>query len=566
MPTGAGSGDFDFGPSWSRPSTTRAAASSTFSCGCWTTARSTTRTTDSRRTARSGSRSTVSVTSNPSGWPKCWPNGFAGGSSSFARPARNCGPEPSSAAIQFVAELVVKSAENATAAFVKHMLPAVLEISDAAVADDTPPKRDAVWPLFFKTEYLNGEDACLSELAGALAVLAGTGAPLHDVIADLRHRDTHTANHLLLSLYRGGASLYADEAIAVLCDEQWRFGCGFSDSSNWCAMETIRAVVPHCTMESRARIESVILDYLPPYERSALGYGQFARTRFDLLSAIPSALRSNTANARFDELTRKFGDPAGAPRGMTLATRVESPIAKKATEKMTDEQWLRAITKYPSENRVDHSGDGPKGGARQLAQVLEERVKEDPNRFVHVGLRFPANANPVYLERTLDALKDAAVASDLKLKLCRKAFAVARSFCGRAIADVLGKLEDALPDDAVGILDWLATRDDDPAVERWKREAGGGQPYYNGDMHFHGINTTRGRAVGAIGGPDSQERHVHRAVSYDSRQDGPGSERGRALVCRGNASSRRLPRLFTRHVALPGHGPVRRPSARNAPR
>ena len=401
---------------------------------------------------------------------------------------------------QSVSALVVKSAASAPAAFVEHVLPPVLEISDAAVTGRTPPKRDAVWPLLLKTEFPNGKDACLSELAGALADLARTGAALlRDVIADLRLRDTYAANYLLLSLYRGGASRYADEAIALLCEEQWRFECGFSDSSNWCAMETIRAVVPHCTMENRARIEAVILDYVPPYERSALGYRQFARTRFDLLSAIPAALRSKTANARFDELTRKFGDPAGAPKGITLLTRVESPIAKEATEKMTDEQWLRAIAKYPSEDRIDHSGDGPSGGARELAQVLEERVKEDPNRFAQLGLRFPANANPIYLERTLDALKDAAVVSDLKLQLCREAFAEARTFCGRTIADVLGQLEDALPDDAVGMLDWLATRDGDPAVELWQQDAGRGQTYYNGDMHFHGINTTRGRAAGAIG-------------------------------------------------------------------
>ena len=394
---------------------------------------------------------------------------------------------------------IIKSAENAPAAFVEHVLPVVLEISDAAATGDTPPKRDAVWPILFKADYLNGRDACLSRLADALAMLARSGAvPLRDVIADLRRRDTYTANYLLLSLYRGGTSRYADEAIALLCDEQWRFECGFSDSSNWCAMETIGAVVPHCTMESRERIEAVILDYVSPYERTPYGYRQFGRTRFDLLSAIPAELRSKTANARFDELARKFGDPAAAPKGITL-TSVESPIEEKASTKMTDEQWLRAIAKYPSEDRIAYSGDGPTGGAWQLAQVLEKRVKEDPNRFVHLGLRLPADANPVYLERMLGALNDTAVASDLKLQLCRKAFAEARSSCGRSIADVLGKVEDALPDDAVGILAWLATRDDDPAVEQWKQETGGGEPYYNGDMHFHGINTTRGRAAGAIG-------------------------------------------------------------------
>ena len=75
-----------------------------------------------------------------------------------------------------VSALVVKSAANAPAAFVEHVLPTVLEISDAAATGRTPPRRDAVWPLLFKTEYPNGEDACLSELADALAVLARTGA------------------------------------------------------------------------------------------------------------------------------------------------------------------------------------------------------------------------------------------------------------------------------------------------------------------------------------------------------------------------------------------------------
>ena len=120
---------------------------------------------------------------------------------------------------QFVSELLVKSAHSASDAFVKHMLPVVLEISDAAATGDTPPKRDAVWPMFFRAEHLNGEDACLSELAGALAVLARTGAArLRDVVADLRRRDTYTANHLLLSLYCGGAAHFADEAVALLCD------------------------------------------------------------------------------------------------------------------------------------------------------------------------------------------------------------------------------------------------------------------------------------------------------------------------------------------------------------
>ena len=110
----------------------------------------------------------------------------------------------------------------------------------------------------------------------------------------------------------------------------------------------------------------------------------------------------------------------------------------------------------------------------------------------------PVDANPVYLERTLAGLKNAAAGSDLELQVCRKAFAESRGHCGQSIADVLGNIEDPLPDDAIEMLHWLATEHDDPAVEFWQQDAGGGQKYYRGDIHGTGINTTRGRAAIAV--------------------------------------------------------------------
>ena len=399
---------------------------------------------------------------------------------------------------RFVAERLVKAADNAPAAFVKHVLPVVLDVSDAAATGDTPPRRDAVWPILFKSAHPNGENACLSGLADALAALASAGVvPLDDVIADLRRRETYISNYLLLALYRGGAARYADEAVALLCDQPWRFECGFSDSSNWCAMETIRAVVPHCTVESRKSLEEAILNYVSAWERTRAGYKRFGRARFNLLSVIPAELRSKDATKSFDELKRKFGEPTEAPRGITV-TSVTSPIGENDAEKMTDDQWLRAIAKYTSEDRINHSGNAPTGGAWELVRVLEAQVKEDPTRFVQLALRFPTDANPVYLQRTLAALKDHAIADDLKLQLCRKAFADAPDACGGSITDALGQMEDPLPDDAVQMLTWLATRYDDPTVELWRKGAGGGQPHGGGDVHAHGINTTRMGAADAI--------------------------------------------------------------------
>ena len=401
---------------------------------------------------------------------------------------------------QSAAVLFNTSARHAPAVFVEHVLPVVLEISDFfALSGDTPPKHDAVWPFLTKTDHPGGEEACLLKLAGALATLAREGATdLRDVVADLRPRDTHVANYLLLALYTGGAARYADEAAALLCDEPWRFECGFSDSPRWCAMEAIRAIAPHCTTENRGRLEREILDYVGPYERTKDGYKRIGRSRFALLSAIPPELRSARANAHFEELKRKFGKPQGEPRTMA-ASWVGPPIKKTATDKMTDDQWLRAIGKYRLENQWQFSQDEVTGGAEQLAQVFGERVKEEPERFARLSLRFPADANSVYLERTLLALKEAPIASDLKIQVCQKAFAESRGPCGRFIADVLGNIEDPLPDDAVRMLHQLATEHEDPGREEWQEDAGSGQPYNGGDILTNGINTTRGRAADAIG-------------------------------------------------------------------
>jgi len=396
------------------------------------------------------------------------------------------------------AEMLKKAAERAPAAFLEHVLPVVLEISDSAVTGDRPPKLDAVWPIPIRTKYPSGEDACLSALAHALAALAREHAvDLQEVITKLHRRDTHVANHLLLALYVGGAFRYADEAVSSLCDEPWRFECGFSGSPHWCAMETIKAVFPYCTIKTRERLEAVVLDYLHPHERTTYGYKWTGHAQFALLSAIPTELRSSRANMRFAELTRKFGRLDSEPQ-VIAARRIESPIEKKAADKMTNDQWLQAIAKYRSDGPAYSAQGEFKGSALELARMLETRVHEEPDRFTRLSLCFPADANPMYLEHTLSALRSAAAAVDLKLQVCRKAFDESCAHCGKSIADVLGSIEDMLPDDVIEMLHGLATEHDDPATELWQEDTDGGGTYWDGDIHTAGINMTRGRAAEAV--------------------------------------------------------------------
>jgi hypothetical protein len=394
-----------------------------------------------------------------------------------------------------LAEILKESSERAPQEFVEHLLPLVLEASDAAANGDSPPRRDAIWPILIKSEHPDGEDSCLAGLASSLGALASDPlVELWQVIAELRRKDTHVANHLLLALYAGGGARFADEAATLLSEEPWRFQCGYSDSAYWCAVQAIAAVVPHCTPERRAKFESVLLVYSTEWERSKAGYKSAGSARFALLSAIPAALRSTSANARFEELERKFRRPEPAPRGI-VGGWVGPPIEKSATDVMNDEQWLNAIATYDSDRGKRTAEDFLKGGAWELSRVLETRTKEEPERFGRLALRLSRETHRSYLNAVLSGVKGAEIATSLKLDLCRKAFEASREQFGSAIADLLGSIQEPLPDEAIETLAWLATEHPDPAEEGWVKDAENGQ---NGDIYANGINTTRGRAAGAI--------------------------------------------------------------------
>ncbi len=398
------------------------------------------------------------------------------------------------------ATMLRNSAERAPVEFIKQVLPVVLEISDSSlIEEDQPPKRDKVWRTISK--HGRGEYVCLSALAAALKELASEHSEtVLEIIPEMRRRDTYVANYLLQSVYGGAAKRLADEAVSMLSDEPWRFQCGFDDSPSWCTMELIRAVIPHCAARNRERLETAILDYVGPFERpsSQHRYNAIGSTSYSLLSAIPRELRSSRANRSFDELARRFGTPDTEPRGV-VAGPVRSPIGETAAAMMTDDQWRRAIKKYHTGGSASAQADFLKGGAYQLSQVLGKHTKEEPDRFARLSLTFPADANPVYLERVLDALRDVAIEAEIKLQVCRKASADSREQCGKSIADVLGSIDDPLPQDAVEMLHWLATEHEDPEKELWQEDAGRGQAYYNGEiLYTNGINTTRGRAAEAI--------------------------------------------------------------------
>ena len=424
-------------------------------------------------------------------------------------------------------DYIYDSATKFPEKFVQHVLPVVLKITDETVykEENPSPRLHAVWSTLSNSEHVSIDNGCSRALAFAVEKLAEKNSDnITGILAELRSRDTYMANFLLLRIYTAGAIHFVDVAVAELCDKTWRLECGYSDSPHWIAVQLIKAVAPLSTSGNLARLEKAILSYNPNYKISAKKRTEWIkfvlsstghapkykhipsrhkfkeRACFSLLSAIPDELRSQKAQTRYAELERKIG--TGEPPPQDSRARVSiptsSPIKKRSAKEMKDEEWLKAIKKHDSQEIFSWE-DFEKGGASELSQTLQECVKEEPDRFACLSLKFPSDINPVYLEHVLRGLKGTTTVTKLKLEVCRKGYTEHRDDCGNAIADLLGSIEDALPDDAVQMLDWLATEHSDPDKELPSENITGRTPYYYlGRTIEVGISTTRGRAAGAI--------------------------------------------------------------------
>ena len=386
--------------------------------------------------------------------------------------------------------------------FVQHVLPVILKISDAAVYQGHKdlPNHDKVWWTFrFGREYESIEEVCRKAIALAVEKLAEKKSDrIDEILTKLRIRETYMANFLLLRAYTAGAKHFADDAVSELCDKMWRFRCGYYDNSYWIAIQLIKAIAPLCSNENRAKLEKAILDYTPYHESIPGGYKYRGRASFDLLSRIPVEWRSKTAQDRYAELERKFQKPTSSPRGLGILQPVGSPIEETEAAKMTDEQWLKAIKRYNSDEMLSNPENLEEGGALELARMLQKFVKKEPERFARLSLKFPVGTHHYYIEHILSGLKETNGFTELKLDVCRKAYSESRDECGKAMTDLLGSIREPLPDDAVEMLNWLATEHPDPENELWIEKVTDGTPNYREDILNHGINTTRGRAAEAI--------------------------------------------------------------------
>ena len=391
--------------------------------------------------------------------------------------------------------------------FAREVLPFMLEVLEGTAS----PRSDGVWvdPVWQYRFSQGGhriEDGLLHAMEVALSELPTKHPDLiRPLLKPMRESKFETVQYLMLRCFASNGASFADETVDFLCEKPERLMMGYIEDPYRVSRQLIESISPCCSDQKHRQLEEFLPGYYPAWERSKQGRREFGYAQFVLLSGIAAARRSAKVNGRLNELQRKFGKLEPEPPTFSKTGAVGSPIPDRAASKMTDEQWLGAISQYNS-NEGMHERDGRfVGGARQLAQMLEGQVRQEPKRFAQLVLNFPDDTNPDYFKAVFRGLADADLDQGAVLAVCHRCHRIPGRPLGHWNCQPIANLaEESLPLDALDIVAWYATEDADPD-KPWGPEDSGKA------ILTQGINTVRGKAAEAIA---KLIHHDRNRVSY----------------------------------------------------
>ncbi|MBW6420825.1 hypothetical protein KX729_05165 [Rhizobium sp. XQZ8] len=374
-----------------------------------------------------------------------------------------------------------------------------------------------------------GSDQYLQLVRAALQKVASDNPEQARLILRRIDPQSHeAAAHLYLETIAANPQVLANELLPLLA-YPIVFEAGWTGADWRSFADAARAALPYLGDPERAAVEQTILAYWPELdfaiqaaqehkagERETIwtqpknivrqlrwsGYKQFC-----ILETIGRDLLSSRAAARLDELRRKFrGDKVVEPSHVE-AYAIESPIAKDTAVHMTDEQWLSAMRVHHSDEERHYGNGSATGGARQLAQVLQQLAKESPERFAGLQLRIPADANPAYVQQLLWGLAEA---ESVALEPLQAAVLNAHAREGKPYGDGIARLFERHPElgrsqSCWDVLVWYipngeASDNVDVDTDHADREMVSIEDLLNrgGKLHIRGLNGARGWALEAL--------------------------------------------------------------------
>jgi len=237
-------------------------------------------------------------------------------------------------------ELITKAADKAPLAFCRALLPYLQRVMQRTEYNtDQRPIRDRQFSHGVSSTGLHElEDAVEQGTRAALRKLVASDPEAARPFLELLAADTHeTAQSFLYEALQAAGERYAEWAAALLLEGDHRLAGRVEATAR-----LVAAIAPHVAAETYAALENAILELRVPWEqRPSIGW-----CMFNLLAALPESRLSKPAHRKLGELRRKFQVDQPQSHPVVTGGAIESPIPASAAERMTDDQWLRAIATY----------------------------------------------------------------------------------------------------------------------------------------------------------------------------------------------------------------------------
>lgn len=401
----------------------------------------------------------------------------------------------------YAAELIKDAADAESLTFVQTVVPYLRQVMAATAIEDHDdhPIYDCHFSFRLAGDELKDDelgDSLLAASVRSLETLAKAAPDTIQNILDHLAADPYEASQFLL--YRGltaGGEYFANWAASLLLEGGRRLYCGYVSDVNWVARELVKAIAPHVTDEAHQQLEHLFRDLHNGYE-SRHSWGCSA---FKFLSALDESRLTTAGRRRLGEYRRKFNEDAPSkPFGITGGV-IGSPIPYDAAQKMTDEQWLKAIAKHDSN---ETNWETFKGGARELSWLLRGQTVTHPQRFARLALQLTPEVNVAYTVALLIGFGDAEVGDStrpLLFEAVRHIASLGQSDNDRFLGTALKKYYREVPLDLVQlILDRTLHApdpvDDSPVIIRNDTDM-----QTAAEMHTNGINTARGSLAETLG-------------------------------------------------------------------
>ncbi len=387
--------------------------------------------------------------------------------------------------------------------FLEQMLPwleCVLGLTPARERDEHYFTSDALSGFWHDTYVVLRR--LIEAFVAALTTLGRTNpADFRQVAKRLEGLPFITPQRLLARAYRALPELYTEDALDFLVSDEKRLDLG--DREQYDTRQLVKALIPHLTGAQVARLEAAFLSYLPArkYDDVA-GLRRRGLEQLYLLQCIPVERLSEGGVRHLRELERKFPGVRASENPSTLrGGAIGSPIPSDVARKLSDEAWMRAMTKY--RGTVKHK-EFLKGGAMELAHVLSELVKDEPERFFRLVMRVPIDTDQRYVRGLINGLADSAAPADRLYETVRRFAPHARAETKRVIARALQKRSaNEIPDDLIDLLEGYVRGEADEDETSWLREEersrhDGNQDDFHNTPYNSYLNSVRGAAFGSL--------------------------------------------------------------------